>query len=207
MNRENDYITLYESGSQRPISEYSKTSYTCYFEAIAFLKQKGNKGAFQDLEDSRITPHLKHNNLYAYELPTKLTSINFPINVIRPIIEISLNNFRGEQDLACAFLLSDCLSDLGIPNLNLLEVLKDNNQSCLEAFYWQNAYTSGGDRRRYKPTSEGFTLKIKRKALMAFLDKTEMTLCYDISLSRSTTNYKSEDNMAWHEWRERVEVD
>ena len=145
--------------------------------------------------------------MYAYELPTKLTSINFPINVIRPIIEISLNNFRGEQDLACAFLLSDCLSDLGIPNLNLLEVLKDNNQSCLEAFYWQNAYTSGGDRRRYKPTSEGFTLKIKRKALMAFLDKTEMTLCYDISLSRSTTNYKSEDNMAWHEWRERVEVD
>jgi hypothetical protein len=39
-------------------------------------------------------------------------------------------------------------------------MIDDNEEYPLKAFRWQNAYTSGSERRRYKPTSEGFTLKV-----------------------------------------------
>jgi hypothetical protein len=75
----------------------------------------------------------------------------------------------------------------------------------IEAFRWQNAYTSTG-RRRYKPTSEGFTLKIKREVLLNYLSQNNMTLCYDISLSRSATKFSPENYMNWFDLKKRIET-
>ena len=75
----------------------------------------------------------------------------------------------------------------------------------IEAFRWQNAYTSSG-RRRYKPTSEGFTLKVRKDVLLKYLSDKNLVLCYDIKLRRSTTKYRPEDYMDWYDLKKRVEA-
>lgn len=202
--RENDYITLLEYGSQRLEENHSENKFTCYFEVFSFMKKKG----FDDslLEKRGLSTTIKGENYYAYELSTpEYNSINFPIEEIKPLLQISLNNFRGESDLLNASLLNDVYTDLGLEKSNLLDLLIGIEDYPIEAFHWQNSYTSFG-RRRYKPISEGFTIKIKKEILSIFLMKNDMDLCYDISLKRSATKYRPEENMEWHDLSIRVEL-
>jgi hypothetical protein len=206
-NREKDYLTLVEIGSQRPNKDYSENQFTSYFEIFAYLKKKGFDDSILDKGKSKIIPFIKEENLNAYEISSaNFTSTSFPIREIKPLLEISENNFRGEPDLVNANLLSDVFADLGIEKVNLLEIMQGKKSYPIEAFRWQNAYTSGTGRRRYKPTSEGFTLKIKREVLLNYLLQKNMTLCYDISLSRSSTKYRSENYMDWFNLKKRIEV-
>jgi len=208
IKREDNYITILEYGSQRSKEGYSDKQFTCYFIVFSFLKKKGFEDSVLAQESRKLTPVIKEENFYAYELPTHIfNSKSFPIKEIKPILEISLNNFRGKNDLAFANLLSDVFFDFGIEKNNLLEILKGKHNYPIEAFRWQNAYTSGTGRRRYKPTSEGFTIKIKKDLLSNYLLKHNMILCYDISLKRSATKYRPEDYMKWHELKKRIEVE
>ena len=205
--RETDYLTLVEIGSQRPNKEYSENQFSSYFEVIAYLKKKDFDDSVLDKGKRKMIPFIKEENLNAYEISsTNLTSTSFPIEEIKPLLEISENNFRGEPDLVNANLLSDVFADLGIKKANLLEVMQGKNSYPIEAFRWQNAYTSGTGKRRYKPTSEGFTLKIKREVILNYLSQNNMTLCYDISLSRSATKYKPENSMDWFDLKKIIEV-
>lgn len=206
-NRETDYLTLVEIGSQRPNKDYSENQFTSYFEVIAYLKKKDFDDSILDKGKRRMIPFIKEENLNAYEISSaNFTSTSFPIKEIKPLLEISENNFRGEPDLVNANLLSDVFADLGIEKVNLLEIMQGKKSYPIEAFRWQNAYTSGTGRRRYKPTSEGFTLKIKREVLLNYLSQKNMTLCYDISLSRSATKYRPENYMDWFDLKKRIEV-
>jgi len=203
--RESDYLTLVEFGNQRPNKEYSESQFTIYFEVVAYFKKK----SFDDsvLDKRKIIPFIKEENLYAYEIPlAHFVSTSFPIKEIKPLFEISENNFRGKSDLVNASLLSDIFADIGIEKVNLWDIIQGKENYPIEAFQWQNAYTSGSDRRRYKPTSEGFTLKIKRDVLLNYLSQKNMVLCYDISLRRSTTKYRPENYMEWHNLKKRIEV-
>lgn len=205
-NREADYLTLVEIGSQRPNKDYSENQFTSYFEVIAYLKKKDFDDSVLDKGIRKMIPFIKEENLNAYEISsTNFTSISFPIKDIKPLLEISENNFRGEPDLVNANLLSDIFADLGIEEANLLEIMQGKKGYPIEAFRWQNAYTSTG-RRRYKPTSEGFTLKIKREVLLNYLSQNNMTLCYDISLSRSATKFSPENYMNWFDLKKRIET-
>lgn len=206
-NREKDYLTLVEIGSQRPNKDYSENQFTSYFQIFAYLKKKGFDDSILDKGKSKMIPFIKEENLNAYEISSaNFTSTSFPIKEIKPLLEISENNFRGEPDLVNANLLSDVFADLGIEKVNLLEIMQGKKSYPIEAFRWQNAYTSGTGRRRYKPTSEGFTLKIKREVLLNYLLQKNMTLCYDISLSRSSTKYRPENYMDWFNLKKRIEV-
>ncbi|MBP8993597.1 MAG: NACHT domain-containing protein [Bacteroidales bacterium] len=205
-NRESDYLTLIEIGSQRPIQEYSEKQFTSYFEIIAYLKRKGFDDSVLDKGKTRLIPYIKEENLNVYEISTaKFTSTSFPIKEIKPLFEISENNYRGEYDLVNANLLSDIFSELGIGEANLLEIMQGKKEYPVEAFRWQNAYTSSG-RRRYKPTSDGFTLKIKREVLLNYLSQKNMTLCYNITLRRSATKYRPDNYMDWFDLKKRIEV-
>lgn len=205
-NREKDYLTLVEIGSQRPNKEYSENQFTCYFKIFAYLKKKGFDDSILDKGKRRMIPFIKEENLNAYEISSaNFTSTSFPIKEIKPLLEISESNFRGEPDLVNANLLSDVFANLGIEEANLLEIMQGKQGYCIEAFRWQNAYTSTG-RRRYKPTSEGFTLKIKKEVLLNYLSQNNMTLCYDITLSRSATKYRPENYMDWFDIRKRIEA-
>jgi len=206
-NRETDYLTLVEIGSQRPNKDYSENQFTSYFEVIAYLKEKDFDDSVLDKGNRKMIPFIKEENLNTYEISSaNFTSTSFPIKEIKPLFEISENNFRGEPDLVSANLLSDVFADLGIEKANLLEIMQGKKSYPIEAFRWQNAYTSGTGRRRYKPTSEGFTLKIKREVLLNYLSQKNMTLCYDISLSRSATKYRPENYMDWFKLKKRMEV-
>lgn len=205
-HRESDYLTLIEIGSQRPKQEYSENQFTSYFEIIAYLKRKDFDDSVLEKGKTRLIPYIKEENLNTYEISSvKYTSTSFPIKEIKPLFEISENNYRGEYDLVNANLLSDIFSDLRIGEANLLEIMQGKKDYPVEAFRWQNAYTSSG-RRRFKPTSDGFTLKIKREVLLNYLSQKNMTLCYDITLRRSATKCRPEDYMDWFDLKKRIKV-
>lgn len=205
-NRETEYLTLVEIGSQRPNKDYSENQFTCYFEIITYLKKKDFDDSILDKGTRKIIPFFKEENLNAYEISSSnYTSSSFPIKEIKPLLEISHNRFRGESDLVHANLLSDIFTDLGIEEANLLEIMQGKKDYPIEAFRWQNAYTSSG-RRRYKPTSEGFTLKVRKEVLLKYLSYKNLVLCYDIKLRRSTTKYRPEDYMDWYDMKKRIEA-
>lgn len=206
IERELDYLTLVEIGNQRPNNDYSENQFTSHFEVVAYLKRKNFDDSVLDNGKRRIIPFIKEENRYTYEIPSEyFASSSFPIKEIKPLFEISDNHFRGEFDLSNACFLSDIFTDMNIEKVSLLEIMQGKENYPIEAFRWQNAYTTSG-RRRYKPTSEGFTLKIKREVLVNFLLQKNMTLCYDITLNRSTTKYRPENYMDWFNLKKRVEV-
>lgn len=202
INREGDYITLVEYGNQR-VNRYKELNGTCYFEVIAFLKKR-------DFDLTKVTnlPLNQLENQYAYELPlAEYNSATFPINQIFPLIQISYNNFRGELDLVNASIFSDTLSKLRINEKNLLNIFTDLDDNPLNAIRWINSYTSGTDRRRYKPTSEGFTFKIKKDILLEYLKKNNLTLCYKVKQKRSSDEYIPESQMIWYNLERNIEID
>ncbi|MFB3844388.1 MAG: hypothetical protein ACE14O_01390 [Candidatus Cloacimonadaceae bacterium] len=96
-----------------------------------------------------------------------------------------------------ATFISDINNLLGIEEVNLLDILTGTKKNNTCAFRWQDSYTSGSGRRRYKPNSEGFTLKIKKNVIREYLLKNNMELYFEISLRRSVTKYKPEEFMEW----------
>jgi len=208
INRESEYLTLVEFGNQRSEEKHDKLQGTCYFGVFAYLKKKGFDDSILDNGRNKLVPIIKNETNYAYELSSgKFDSRSFPISEVKPLIELSYNNYRGKPDLVNANLLSDIYEELGIEQKNLLQIMQEANGSMpIEAYRWQNAYTSGVGRRRYKPTSEGFTLKVRKDILLKYLSEKNLVLCYDIELRRSTTKYRPEDYMDWYDKKKRIEA-
>lgn len=202
INREENYITLVEYGSQR-VNRYKELSGTCYFEVRTFLKKRDF-----DLKKMDKLPFILLQNQYAYELPlTEYNSSTFPFEQIIPLIQISNNNFRGEQDLVNINLFPDIFLKFGIEEFSLLDIFLNQENYFLRAFRWINSYTSGPNWRRYKPSSEGFTLKIKKEILLDFLQKNNLVLCYNIKLKRSTDNDRTEKYMNWFDLEKDIELE
>lgn len=201
INREADYITLAEYGSQR-VNRYKELDGTCYFEVRAFLKKQDF-----DLTEMDKLPFILLQNQYAYELPlTEYNSSTFPLKQVIPLIQISYNNFRGEEDLINTNLFSDTFLNLAIEENNLLEIFTAQEDYSLKAIRWINSYTAGPNWRRYKPSSEGFTLKIKKEILLDFLQKNNLILCYNVKLKRSTDNDRTEKYMNWFDLIKDIEI-
>ncbi|MCQ4141889.1 ATP-binding protein [Chryseobacterium sp. EO14] len=202
INREEDYITLLEYGSQR-VNRYKELNGTCYFEVRAFLKKRDF-----DLTKMDNLPFIQLENQYAYELPlAEYNSSTFPVNQIVPLIQISYNSFRGEQDLVNINLFSDIFLKFGIEEKNLLDIIINQDNLTLKAFRWINAYTSSTDRRRYKPSSEGLTFKIEKEILINYLKKNNLVLCYNVKLKRSADEYIPESYMNWYKLDRNIEIE
>lgn len=192
IHREEEYITLVEYGSQR-IHRYKELSGTCYFEIKAFLKTKDI-----DLTKLDPMPFIQLENQYDYELPlVGYSTSSFPLKEVKPLIQISYNALRGEQNLANANLFTDFFWDLNINEKNLLKIFTDQGDCPLKAISWINSYTSGPSWRRYKPSSEGFTFKIKKDILLHYLEKNDLVLCYSVKLKRATDDDRPEKYMRW----------
>jgi len=194
INRESEYITLFESGSQRSLDGYRDTKYTTYFDIYTFLKKRNRSF---DLEDLKYDPVISRINCFDFEMPSSERNIHsFPINGLLPILEVSRNNFRGEKSISKAMLAKEFLELLGFNKLSLFDLLNNpSDQEYLKAIHWQNAYTSG--RRRYKPSSEGFTLKIDKLKLKKFLSENDYELCVSVDIKRANTPYINESHMNW----------
>lgn len=202
IKREEDYITLAEYGSQR-VNKYKELNGTCYFEITAFFKKREFK-----LSELNPLPFIQLENQYAYEMPqVEYDSSSFPNNQIIPLIQISYNNYRGELDLVNASIFSDSFSKLGIKEKKLLSILLNQDNYPLRAFKWINSYAKGPDWRRYKPSSEGYILKIRKKVLLDYLKTNDLMLCYNIKLRRSADEYIPENQMNWYNLDRNLEID
>ncbi len=208
IDREPEYITLAEFGDQRTGQSFDDGLKTCYFEIFAFLKNKGFDDSILDSNYYEgIAPKIYDENLFAYDLPIEeYTSHSFPIEEIKPLVQVSHNNFRGESDLKIACLLYDFYEVLSIERKNLLEIMTNNSSSYpLKAERWQDAYTSTG-RRRYKPISMGFSLKIEKNLLINYIERNNLELCYEIKLKRSCSRGTPESYMKWYNLNRRIAI-
>ena len=201
INREEDYVTLFECGNQW-INKYKELNGACRFEVRAFLK----KTDF-DLTILNILSFIQLENQYAYEMPlTEYDSSSFPHREVVPLIQISYNKFRGVQDLANVNLFSNIFSGLDIEEKKLLSISTGQEGYPLNAIRWINSYNSGSSWRRYKPSSDGFTLKIKKEILLDYLLKNDLILCYNFKLKRSTDNDGPEKHMNWVDLNRDIEI-
>jgi hypothetical protein len=203
IQREKEFITLFESGSQRLIDGYRETKFSTYFEVYAFLKKKEFDIEFESLQ---YDPIISKKNQFALEMPNSKRDINtFPVKGILPILEVSRNNFRGEKHLSKAIIAKEFFKMLDYGQLNLSDLLQTKSEAKkIISIHWQNAYTSG--RRRYKPSSEGFGLKINKSFLKKFLEKNNFDLCLNFEVSRSNTPYVNESHMKWKSFQKTVVV-
>ena len=198
IEREQDYITLFESGNQRSLDGYRESKFTTYFEVSAFLKKKD---LTIDIENLKYEHFIPRNNCFDFEMPGSIRSIHsFPVKGILPILEVSKNTFRGEKGISSAMVANELLEMLKCKKTTLFDLLNNSSgQEKLKAFKWQNCYTSG--RRRYKPSSEGFTIKIDRLKLKEFLDQNDFELCLSMEVSRANTPYVNESQMDWRHYQ------
>ena len=201
IKREDDFITLAEYGSQR-VDRHSELQGTCYFEVRAFLKEKDY--VLTKSEDQHFT---EIENEYACSLPIYEKSPSpFDQKEVRSLVQISINNFRGENDLVNANLNPEAFSYFGIEEKKLLEIFTEIEGFPLKALRWSNSNKSTTDRRRFKPKSEGFTFKIRKDLLTSYLKKNNLILCYSIELRRSADKFIPEDYMHWRFLERNIEA-
>jgi len=192
-NRESDYITLFESGCQRPGKKRSESKFATYFTTYCYFTRDVSdlpNGQWQ-----RYEPAVPSINMYAAELPEEnQLFLNFPDPTIQPVLQLSNNLYRGQYYDTTAMMLHDIQNMMQISNLSLYDVLAGKS-NVLKAFFWQNSYCDGF--RRFKPTSQGFTLKIKRDYLDFFLRENNMRLEYNVKLKRSLDKYIEYEDDGW----------
>lgn len=199
-NRSPDCFTVLESGSQR-VNGYKETSGTCYFEVTAFVKE-----APVDIHAVGQLPFDIVHNYYTYELSTPIVTVQNIINTqIRPLVQISKNSLRGEDSLIGANFLSDVFFDLDMEERNGLNLYFSDENYPLKASSWISSYKEGPSWRRFKPSSEGFLLEIRKSIILEFLEKNNLTLFYNVRLKRSIDTDRTENIMKWKYFEKNIE--
>ena len=202
--RDNEWLTIYEDGHQRIGEKFGGSKRTTYFKLIAFMISSQESKHIKQPQDSRIAPFCFMENCYTFEIPNVFPkSDDFPITEVRPLVGISENNFRGNNDLSIAAILPDLIEELQLSreSQTSLNYCRDGNV-CVEFLRWQEEFDQ--DRRRQKPKSAGVFLKIRKDILQAYLDNSGYKLCYSILLRRSTDKYKSEEDMQWTHYEDMI---
>jgi len=70
-----------------------------------------------------------------------------------------------------------------------------------------SSYAKGPDWRRYKPSSESYIFKIRKKGLLDYLKTNDLMLCYNNKLRRSADEYIPESYMKWNDLDRNIEMD
>jgi len=199
---EHEFLKLYEDGHQRTGTE-ERITRTTYFTVYGFLAREPILNELSELlrSNSIPIPYVLLRNLFRHEIPEQFpSSQSFPIPDVRPIIGVSKNLFRGQNELSIATLLPDVLDELSLSRehdhyLNFLE----NGKEAIFFTNWQTAYDQ--DRRRRKPRAAGVSLSIRGETLKRYLNRSDYRLCFDIQLKRTVDRYKPESQMNWRSFR------
>lgn len=199
----NEFISLYEDGHQRTGDDHS-TNRTTYFTISAFLAKTSMLTDLNDfvLGDATLPPYFISHNLFRHEIPEVFPpSQSFPIQEIRPLLGISKNLFRGQNELSIASLLPDIIDDLSLTREHLysLSFNKSDREIAIVWKDWQRSYDQ--DRRRRKPKAAGVVLAIKNEILKPYVDQLHYQLCFDVKVRRSVDRYIPESQMKWTSFR------
>jgi len=197
--RDEEWITLYEDGSQRTGNDYDRSGASAtYFTVIAFL---ADKSAVQKLGTLFTTyapiPYFSTKNCHRHEIPDLFPAgSSYPTDEIKPIIGISRNLFRGQQELSIAALLPDFLEELDLSREDSSSLnFHKSGERLVEFISWQEAYDQ--DRRRQKTVSAGVLLKVRKSLLESYLQSHNYQLCFIITSKRTTDKYVPEEEMNW----------
>ena len=199
LNRDEHWITLYEDGHQRAKDEPSLHDHkTNYFRVVAFLVssiQYPNVDCVKAVLHN--VPFIAMQNCYRFEVPHVFpASDTFPVRGIKPIIGISENHFRGQDELSISSLLPDFIQELGISRVGVASLdYHKHGDLVVEFINWQEAFDQG--RRRQKPKSAGVLLKIRKDVLKPYLDDKDYTVYFVVHMKRSTDRYSPEEDMDW----------
>lgn len=194
---DNEWITIYEDGHQRIDERVGNITKTTYFKLIAFMISSKKANKIKEMPDFKNNIFYLTENCYIFEIPSIFpTSKDFSSTEIKPLIGISDNNFREQNDLSIASLLPDLIEKLKLSRESEISLnYHKDGEICVEFLRWQEEFDQG--RRRQKAKSEGVVLKIRKEVLNSYLQDTGYTLCYAILLKRSVAKYKSEKDMQW----------
>src|SRR5207248_2842423 len=100
VQREADWVTLYEEGHERSDDGVRQKGRTTYFTVISFLLRSDEASRVKELRQSETpAPYLIFENCYRFEMPAAFPpSSIFPLidDGIRPIVGVSDNRFRGQ---------------------------------------------------------------------------------------------------------------
>lgn len=200
IEREEEYIPLAEYGSQRPGNNDHPTHRNIiHFKVQAYLQRKGANGSRPLPSGGTLS------NLYAFEFP--VSGRQAASQPEGRFLDASFNNFRKMPDLIQAWGTQDILAMITNPPASLLQSLVEKeNEGTVQAFRWQRAYTNGVGRRRYRPTSEGFTLKMKKSTMQNILTTGDFELWYHLSIQLAGDNFRPETQLHWHRLNEHIKV-
>jgi hypothetical protein len=197
--RDEEWITLYEDGSQRTGNDYDRSGASAtYFNVIAFLADKSVLQEVGKLFSTYApTPYFITKNHYRHEIPHLFPAgSSYPADEIKPIIGISRNLFRGQQELSIAALLPDFLEELGLSREDSSSLnFHKSGERLIEFISWQEAYDQ--NRRRQQPVSAGVLLKVRKSLLESYLQSHNYRLCFVVSSKRTTDKYVTEEKMNW----------
>lgn len=193
-----DQLCLYQDGHQRLVEEYRTPARRTFFRACAFAVEVALYRTPEKLLTSmRPRPMAQVRNAYRFELPDVFpNSTSFPISGATPLIGVSLNRFRGRDELSLACLLPDIIADLGLmqDDKDALIFRKDGS-AIIEFMEWMESYDQG--RRRQLPIGAGVFLASSRAILEEWLAAQNKKLVWFVEVHRSTDKYKPESEMNW----------
>lgn len=193
-----DRLYLYQDGHQRLVKEYRTPTRRTFFRASAFAVEADLFALPEKLLASMSPrPTARVRNAYRSELPDVFpVSTSFPVDGVTPLVGVSLNRFRGRNELSLASLLPDIVADFGLvqDEEDPLAFRKDGS-AVIEFTEWMEPYDQG--RRRQLPIGAGVLLTVKRKILGEWLVGQNMKLAWFVEVHRSMDQYKPESEMDW----------
>jgi hypothetical protein len=193
-----DSLCLYQDGHQRLADEHRRPARRTFFRVCAFAVEPALYRTPQKLLASMWPrPMALMRNAYRFELPSVFPdSTTFPIGGVVPLVGVSLNRFRGRNDLSLACPLANIIADLGLTRDAGDALTFRKGASVITEFTeWMDPYDQG--RRRQQPAGAGVLLTTRRSTLEEWLTAGGRKLAWFGEAHRSTDQYKPESEMHW----------
>ena len=195
-----DRVWLYQDGHQRSKADrIGGVTRTTYFRIVAFAVIPTlweDSSVLSDILKGR-KPYFQTRNLYRAEMAGAFPSMSdFGAAGVTPLVGVSLNRFRGQNDLSLAVPLLSFAEELELSQAagSLLNYVRGDDR-VVEFMEWMEPYDQ--DRRRQKPLSAGVGLCIANRSIEEWLSAKGLSLAYYVEVYRSTDTYKPEPEMRW----------
>jgi hypothetical protein len=202
LREDHEWIKLYEDGHVRTGDE-DRTERTTYYTFTSFLARRSVLPELEGLilGDLIPLPYFLRHNFLRHEIPTAFPEgRSYPITDLRPIVGVSTNHFRGQDELSIAVPLADVIDELAFSRDNTYSLSFNKNGKPVVAWTeWQRAYDQ--DRRRQKPKAAGVGMSMRTDVLRQYLQQLDYVLCFDIRARRTADKYKPESKMNWISFR------
>jgi len=199
MTASDEWAWLYQDGHQRAMGDGIRgVTRTTYFRIVAFAVIP------QLWEDSSVLlkrlkgkPYACVSNKYRTEMSNAFSTVTgFGLSGVTPLVDVSLNRFRGQNELSLAVPISGLVQELGLMQETATRLdFACSGDRVVEFLEWMEPYDQG--RRRQRPLSAGVGVRVKQGVFQKWMSTKGLRVAYYIEFHRSVDRYKSEPQMNW----------